>query len=143
MSGSKRGLYASYNESVNGPLTDAVAISKKFGCVTWLDPFTLDPTRLDYPTGIIIRVSGKEKYYRGLLLAVARADDLGEDFAAGERNHRPAAWQQKDREGPDFLSVLFIHGLEEESVTPPQVVGRQPPQHPEYIDVDIDGHLGI
>jgi hypothetical protein len=130
----KRGLYVSYNENTSGLFGDAVAISNDLGCVTWFDGSPLDPTNLECPTEIIIRITGAEKYYRGILLAVRRADSLPADFAAGERNHRPEAWRQRDREGQGFKSVLFINGLREVE-PPPEVVNRHPPQHPEYIDL--------
>jgi len=139
----KLGVYVSYNESENGPLADAVEISNKYGCVTWLDRFRLDPKKLQLPAPILIRVSGvNSKFYRGNLLAIASADDLPQDFIRGEDNHRPLAWRNKDgssgsRAGSDYQTVLYISRLQELGDTPPpEIVGRHAPQHPEYVSLE-------
>jgi hypothetical protein len=126
----KWGLYLSYNEEKNGPFEEAVRISKELGCVTWFEPSALDPKQLQYPTDIIVRLSGQDRYFRGTLLAIALPDALSDDFETGERNHRPAAWYGKDVQG--IRCVLFINGLESVS-RPPEVEGRGPPQRPAYI----------
>ncbi len=128
----KEGLYLSYNEGDNGPFQEAVEISNRLGCVTWFDRFHLDPKRLHYPADVIIRLTGQERYFRGILLAVAAADTLAGNFEDGERNHRPAAWQRQ-RNG-DFKSVLFISRLQEIS-RPREVQHRSPPQHPTYVEL--------
>jgi len=133
MAGKRRGLYVSYNEDKGGSFSDAVAISNTIGCVTWIDGFPLDPVNLECPTGLIVRIKGKDRYYRGVLLAVARMVDLPKDFAEEEGNHRPVRWQHLDREELG-KSVLFIHGLREVPM-PPEVEGRRPPQHPEHVEV--------
>jgi hypothetical protein len=138
MATTKRGLYVSYNERSNGPIREAVEISNERGCVTWFDTSLLDPAKLVFPTDIIIRITGEERYFRGLLLAVARPERLGEGFADGEHNHRPRAWREQDRQGQTVRSVLFIHGLREVGA-PPEVKGLAPPQRPTFIEVAAAG----
>jgi putative addiction module component (TIGR02574 family) len=123
----RRGLYVSYNEEKNGPFEEAVRISNDFGCVTWFDSWPLDPKQLEYPTRVIVRLAGQERYFLGTLLATTRADTLNDDFEAGERNHRPSTWH-----GKDFKSALFISRLREVS-RPREVEGQAPPQHPVYV----------
>jgi hypothetical protein len=130
----KLGLYVSYNDKKNGRFSDAVDISNDLGCLTWFNAKALDPIKLKCPTGIIVRIKGGKKYYRGVLLAVARADKLTEG-TLGESNHRPVAWKQKDKEGHAFKSVLFINGLREIE-KPEEVQGRHPPQSPTYIELE-------
>src|SRR5271156_4244593 len=67
----KRGLYVSYDENKNGPFDEAVRISNERGCVTWFDNFPLNPEESFCPTEIFIRLTGKETYFRGTLLAIA------------------------------------------------------------------------
>jgi hypothetical protein len=133
MSETKKIIYASYDAEKNGSFNEAIAISNKRGCVTWFDAFRLNPDNVDCPTDIIIRISDSEEYYRGTLLAIARAEDLGQDFAQGERNHRPQAWQRKDGERQTVETVFFINGLQADKSAGKQVTGHQPPQHPIYI----------
>jgi hypothetical protein len=81
-----KGLYVSYNEERNGTFDEAVRISNKLGCVTWLDNFPLNPEQLHYPTDLFVKVKGQERYFRGILLAIASANTLEPDFVDGERN---------------------------------------------------------
>jgi hypothetical protein len=133
----KRGLYVSYNEGKNGAFDEAVEISNKLGCLTWLDASSLKPEQLDYPTEIFIRLTGQERYFRGVLLAIASADKLDADFVLGERNHRPAVWLKKNappRSKTDFQSVLFMSCLKEVP-RPRELENTAPPQHPTYINL--------
>src|ERR1051326_868070 len=125
----KRGLYVSYNEENNGPFAEAVRISNDLGSVTWLDNFHLNPKNLEYPTDIVVKLKGEERYFRGILLAVASADDLAADFLEGERNHRPSNWRKRPE---NFKSVLFISHLEEVS-EPSEVRNRPAPEHPIHL----------
>ena len=129
----KRGLYVSYDENKNGPFDEAVRISNERGCVTWFDNFPLNPEESFCPTEIFIRLTGKETYFRGTLLAIAPSAKLPGDFAEGERNHRPSAWWRK----PDksFQSVLFISRLRKEDSRPREIEHKEPPQHPVYVDL--------
>jgi hypothetical protein len=126
-----KGLYVSYNEERNGTFDEAVRISNKLGCVTWLDNFPLNPEQLHYPTDLFVKVTGQERYFRGILLAIASANTLEPDFVDGERNHRPSAWREGNK---DFRSVLFISGLREVA-KPPEIEDKAPPQHPTYVDI--------
>ena len=81
------------------------------------------------PTTIIVKIKGKEKFYRGTLLSFARKGGLPHDFFEGERerNHRPKRWK-----GHDAKTVLFIHGLERLKKKPFEVANLPEPQHPNY-----------
>lgn len=133
----RQGLYVSYDEDKNGPFDEAVQLSNRVGCVTWFDRFHLNPQqRLQYPTDIFIRLSGKqcgmERYFRGILLAVASVDTVNVNFVEGERNHRPSAWQEQGSE--NTRSVLYISRLQEVA-KPHQIDNLRPPQHPVYVDL--------
>ena len=139
-SNKKRGLYVSYNEGKNGAFDEAIQISNEFGCVTWIDRSPLNPKQLHCPTDIFVRLTGQERYFRGILLAVASADTLNPDFALGEHNHRPSAWRERDknvcpRPNKDFKSVLFINSLREMIRKPLEVGNRRPPQSPVYVEL--------
>jgi hypothetical protein len=129
----KEALYLSYNEDKNGPFDEAVEISNRVGCVTWLDGFSLNPERPRYPIDVFVRLTGQERYFRGILLAIASAKTLDANFLDGERNHRPSAWRERDQQqNSDFESVLFISRLQEVS-KPREVENRAAPQHPVYV----------
>jgi hypothetical protein len=131
----REGLYVSYNEDKNGPFDEAIEISRRLGSVTWLDNSPLNPERLNYPTDIIVRLTGQERYFRGILLGIASADTLKPNFLDGERNHRPSSWRERERQdNGSFKSVLFISRLQ--AVTRPrEVENLAPPQHPTYVDL--------
>jgi hypothetical protein len=100
-----------------------------------LDRSRLNPERLSCPTKVFVRLTGQERYFRGILLAVAPAGTLEADFLDGERNHRPSNWRVRDqRRGRDFRSALFIGRLQEVS-KPRDVANVAPPQHPTYVDL--------
>jgi hypothetical protein len=125
----REGLYVSYNEGLaTGPIDAAVEISNRYGCVAWIDPSALKPNRLKYPTDIIVRLSGQERYFRGILLAVANWDSLPAEFMEREVNHRPVTWRNTE----NGKSVLFISHLREVS-KPQETVGIDPNQRPVYV----------
>lgn len=131
----KRGLYASYNEEKNGSFDEAIEISRTRGCIVWLDKSPIRSNGLEFPLDFFVRLTGHERYFRGSLLAVLRAEDTAADFVAGEMNHRPEAWRLANpapMPGIDFKSVLYISHLSE--VAKPDELGSLgPPQHPTYV----------
>lgn len=96
-SNKKRGLYVSYNEKKNGTFDGAVQVSNRAGRLTWLDKSRRRPEELHYPTYIVIRLTGQERYFRGVLDAVKSAEDLDPDFALKECDHRPSAWRERQK----------------------------------------------
>ena len=70
MSARKKILLAPYSEKTNGPLTEAIEISKKLGCVTWFDPSHV-AAKGPCPTEIIIWADNNS-FYRGTLLAIKK-----------------------------------------------------------------------
>jgi hypothetical protein len=130
-----RTLYISYNEKQNGSFSDAVTLLNTLDHVTWFDASAVDPNNIDCPTDIIIRIKGEERYYRGRLLAVMRADSLGERLAK-ERKYRTKTWQERDQEGQTVRTVFFINDIYLEKQKPREVEGRHPPQRPTYIDLE-------
>jgi hypothetical protein len=131
----RRGLYVSYNEAKNGPFDPAVEISRTRGCVTWLDKSPMKTDDLEFPLDIFVRLTGLDRYYRGILLAVLRAEEISVNFVSGETNHRPDAWRLNTPEpkpGVDFKSVLYISHLREVS-RPVELGSLIAPQHPTYV----------
>lgn len=129
-----RGVYVSYNEEKNGSFDEAVEISRTRGCLTWLDR---SPMRMGgiYPAPFFVRLTGQERYFRGILLSIQRAEDLADDFAAGESNHRSAQWRNRNpapRPGQDFQTVFYIAHLHEVP-RPAELGDLKPPQHPAYV----------
>ena len=123
------GIYASYDDKKHGDFSEAVTISNERGCVTWFDQARIDPGKVPCPAVIIIRIKGKEKYYRGTLLALARKGNLPPNFFEDqrERNHRPKGWKDGHAQ-----TVLFIYGLC--GVKKPIEVAHLPvPERPIYI----------
>jgi hypothetical protein len=132
-SSSELGIYVSYNQRLNGPFQGAVGISNTTEYVIWLDRSVINPERFTLPTTIVVRLSGEDRYYRGELVKIQRAQDVDKEAILAETTHRPAAWQDLDRSNNrDFQSVLYIRGLRE--VPPPtEVQDKHPPQHPYYV----------
>jgi hypothetical protein len=130
---SQLGLYVSYNEQLNGPFQDAAEISNTTDYVIWLDRSVIDPKKFTFPTTIVVRLSGEDRYYRGELVEVKRAQDVDREAILAETTHRPVEWQDQDRDiYQDFRSVLYIRGLRE--VPPPiEVLDKHPPQRPYYV----------
>lgn len=128
-------LWISYNEENHGPFDEAVQISNTRGCVTWLHPSALNPDNWPCPMQVLISISGENKHFVGRLLAVQRESFFGPDFPEGERNHRPFAWREKDREGRAYKSVLFVHGLRE-IPKPPEIEGRHPPESATFLEME-------
>jgi len=136
----KRGLYVSYNEEQNGSFDEAVQLSNQpGGHLTWLDKSLRIPEKLQYPTDIIVRLTGQERYFRGTLVAIKLADNLDPNFALEERSHRPPVWRDRDdkvcpRPNKEFKSVFFIRALR--IVPPPSEVKDRPkPQGPVYFEL--------
>jgi hypothetical protein len=132
----REGLYVSYNEELYGPFADAVQISNELGCVTWFEKFQLNPGRLRYPTDITVRLSGQERYFRGILLAMVRAETLPANFEEGERNHRPPQWVGIGYPLKDVKRVLFISHLRDVP-KPQEIEGCAPPEGPQYMCLSL------
>ena len=133
------GLYASYNERKNGPFDEAVLISTQPGGLIWLDKARREPDLLNCPTEIFIRLSGQERYFRGILFDIRLAGNLPSTFALQQAQHRPSAWRAADLKScpvpcKDFKSVLYIKSLKEVQ-RPPEIDDLPPPQGPVYVDL--------
>jgi hypothetical protein len=134
MADQRRGLYVSYDEVAHGPFEGAVQISNQRGCVAWFSDFPHNPSHLQFPTDIIVRLKRHERYFRGILLAIASGATLPVDFEQDERNHRPANWFGSHSGTP--RSVLFISHLREVP-TPEEVEGCSPPQGATHVNLTI------
>lgn len=90
---------------------------------------------LTFPLEFFVRLTGEERYYRGMLLSALRGEGLPDEFMAGEINHRPAQWRLRNsaaRPGEDFKTVFYVSHLRE--VPRPDELGTlDPPQHPTYV----------
>jgi hypothetical protein len=124
-----RGLYTSYNESKNGPFQEALDISCNEYLI-WRHPVPVKKN-LKYPTKIIVRISGKEKYYKGDLLLVKEMVAFNPEIFFKDRKHRPSKWTESN-EG--FKSVFFISNLTEVG-EPEEIKGMAPPQGIRYVDI--------
>jgi hypothetical protein len=88
-----------------------------------------------YPVQFFVRITGQERYFQGILLSIQHAADLAEGFAAGESNHRPAQWRERNpdpRPGQDFETFFYIAHLREVP-RPVELGALRPPQHPVYV----------
>lgn len=128
-------VYVSYNEKKNGSFDEAIRISQTRGCLTWLDNSAIRTEDLTFPLEFFVRLTGEERYYRGILLSACRADGLADNFMAGESNHRPAHWRLRDssaRPGEGFRTIFYISHLR--AVPKPDELGAlNPPQYPTYV----------
>src|SRR5437762_2903715 len=105
------GLFASYNEKKNGKFQDAVDVCNAREYLVWLEKVAVDPERFLFPTAILIKITGEDRYYQGELRDIKRVKEVDRDALLSEALHRPRAWQQVDKiDYMDFKSVLYIAG---------------------------------
>jgi hypothetical protein len=123
------GPYVCYNEKETGNFENAVTIANK-GYLIWRHPVSINRP-LKFPTKIIIKISGEERYYRGDLLLVREYAAFNPSIFDDYVKHRPPVWKN----GPEkeWKSVLFISNLET-TTDPPEVRGMHPPQAVIYVN---------
>jgi len=123
------GLYVCYNEKEAGNFEEAVKIANK-GYLIWRHPVSVNRP-LKYPTKIIIKISGEERYYRGDLLLVREYNAFNPSIFDDYVEHRPLVW--KNAPEREWRCVLFISNLQA-VLDPPEVHGMHPPQAVTYIN---------
>jgi hypothetical protein len=90
--------------------------------------------RFLFPTTILIKIAGEDRYYRGELRDIKRAEEVDRDALLAEASHRPATWQDVHKvDYGDFKSVLYIAGLKQVP-RPTGIAKDSAPQHPHYLE---------
>lgn len=123
------GLYVCYNEKETGNFEEAVKIANK-GYLIWRHPVSVNRP-LKYPSKIIIKISGEERYYRGDLLLAREYHAFSPSIFDDYVKHRPPIW--KNAPEREWKCVLFISNLRS-VLDPPEVRGMYPPQGFRYIN---------
>ena len=122
------GIYVCYNEKKAGNFKEPIEMSNREYLI-WRHPVSIK-RRLKYPSKIIIKVSGEDRYYKGDLLLVKEYGAFKTTIFYEDVNHRPSTWRNPSKEG--WKSVLFISNLQE-ILKPAEVCGMYPPQGVRYI----------
>jgi hypothetical protein len=122
------GIYICYNEKKTGDFKEAIEISNR-EYLMWRHPVSVI-RRLKYPTKIIIKVSGENRYYKGDLLLVKEYAAFKTTIFYKDTKHRPFNW--KNAPERDWKSVLFMSNLQE-VLEPVEVRRMHPPQGVRYI----------
>ncbi len=126
------GLYVCYNKKEAGNFEEAVKTANK-GYLIWRHPVSVNRS-LKYPTKIIIKISGEDRYYRGDLLLVREYDVFNPRIFDDYVKHRPLIW--KNAPERKWKCVLFISNLQG-VLDPLEVRSMHPPQGIRYIDLNI------
>jgi hypothetical protein len=130
---SRLGIFVSYNEK-NGKFADAVDVCDAHEYIIWLDNVAVKKERFSFPTTILIKITGEDRYYRGELRDVKRVDEVDKSALLAEATHRPATWREVDKiDYPDFRSVFYIAGLKQVP-RPAGVAEDSAPQRPHYVE---------
>src|SRR5262249_22689186 len=104
--------------------------------VVWLDKAAVRTQQFLFPTTILIKIAGEDRYYRGELRDIKRAEEVDRDALLAEASHRPATWQDKDTDDAAFKSVLYIAGLKQVPRAA-RIAKDEAPQRPWYRDETI------
>ncbi len=134
---SRLGVFVSYDEKKGGEFQNAIDVCNAHEYVVWLERANIKTQRFSFPTTILIRITEKDRYYRGELRDIKCAEHIDRNALLAEASHRPATWPQVDEIGrADFKSVLYIAGLKQ--VPRPAGVARvPPPRRPVYLEEAI------
>jgi hypothetical protein len=62
---SRLGLFVSYDEAKNGHFQHAVDVCNAHEYVIWLQKTAVNTQRFMFPTTILIKIKGEDRYYRG------------------------------------------------------------------------------
>lgn len=122
------GLYVCYNEKITGNFEDAVEIANKEYLI-WRHPVPVK-RQLRYPTKIIIKISGEDRYYKGNLLLAKEYNAFNPSIFNDYVKHRPSVW--KNAPEKDWKCVLFISNLRH-TLDPVEIHDMHPPQGVRYI----------
>lgn len=125
--GEMEGIYVSYDEKKRGDIGDAIKVAKNEYLI-WRSPSAVR-RKLRYPTKVIIRIKGQERYYRGDLLAIVDYEAFKPEFLRKYFRHRPTMWEKTSER--NWKSVFFITNLQAVK-RPNEIRGKQPPQSITY-----------
>jgi hypothetical protein len=124
------GVYMSYDEDKSGPFKEAAYISNKNDYVIWCSRAKVARDRLIYPTLVVIKIKGKEWYYRGELLDIKHYADIdNSDAIIFDLHHRPKSWRIKQ----DFETIFYMRNLLQVS-RPVEIEDMGAPQRPVYFE---------
>lgn len=121
------GIYVSYDEEKRGAIEEAIEVANKEYLI-WRSPNAV-AKKLKYPTKIIIRVKGQERYYIGKLLAVVVYNAFKPEFLKKYFRHRPHKWEHSSEK--NWRSVFFIADLRA-TKKPNEIRKKYPPQNLTY-----------
>jgi hypothetical protein len=125
------GIYVSYDEKERGSIEEAVDISND-EYLTYRYSALINKSRFKYPTKIIIRIKGKEKYYQGNVLFIADFKALNYQFIKNDGKHMPLNW----RNAPErkWKNVSFLTNLKAVK-KPNEIRNKCFPRRPIYFDL--------
>ena len=123
------GIYVCYNEKVTGNFEEAIEKANREYLI-WRHPAPIR-RKLKYPTKIIIKISGEDRYYKGDLLLVSGYGVFNAKIFYEDLDHRPAIWKSAPEK--DWKSVLIISNLQQ-VLDPVEVYRMHPPQGVRYIE---------
>jgi 5-methylcytosine-specific restriction protein A len=130
------GVFVSYNEK-NGKFADALDVCNAHVYIIWLDRVAVNKKKFSFPTTILIKITGEDRYYRGELRDVKRSDEVDRAALLAEAVHRPATWRAADKiDYADFKSVFYIAGLKQVP-RPTGIAEDSAPQRPHYVEEAI------
>lgn len=130
MKSKQLGVYMSYNEDKSGLFKEAAYISNKNDYVIWCSRDKVARDRLICPTLVVIKITGKELYYRGELFDIKHYADINNsDAIIFDLHHRPKSWRIKQ----DFETIFYMRNLVQVS-RPVVIEGMEAPQRPVYFE---------
>ncbi len=130
------GIYTSYNEKKNGSFIEAVNVSNTQGYILWLDRSSIKRENFIFPTTIVIRITGKHRYYKGKLIDIKSRQEVDIETILNDKIHRPIPWQKVDALiYKDFKSVFYITELQDITRLM-EICKKHPPQKPIFITFD-------
>lgn len=130
---SQLGLFVSYNEDKQGDFQNVLDVCNAQQYVVWLEKTAVKTQRFMFPTTILIKIAGEDRYYRGKLRDMKRTEEVDRASLLAEAAHRPATWRAVDQFGDaDFKTVLYVEELKQVP-RPVGIAKENAPQHPHYV----------
>ena len=112
------GIFVSYDEKKHGNFQDAVDVCTAHEFVVWTQKAKVNTQRFSFPTTILIKIKGEDRYYRGELRAVKPAEKVDRKKVLADAVHRPAVWQTDGQEqAPKFQQCTVHRWIKEDSTS--------------------------
>jgi len=126
------GLFASYNEAKNGPFQTVVDFCNTHEYILWFENAAIDTQKFSFPTTILVKITGEDRYYRGKLKCIKRAEEVDRAVLLADCSHRPPKWIEVDKDDyPGFKSVLYVEAFKQVP-RPVKIRKDEAPQRPYY-----------